>query len=158
MKTIAGIDPGLTGAVAFIDSYGYAEVHDAPVVNRDMNASGMADLLKGWVVDLAIIERVGAMPKQGVSSTFKFGFGCGVWRGVLAALEIPVVLVTPTTWKSEFHLCGKPKDASREVALQLFPSLSSELARKKDHGRADALLLAEWGRRHDAGTLRSRAK
>ena len=157
MTTTVGIDPGLTGAIAFLEP-GQPSVEDAPVVNREMNPAGMVALLRGPDIGLAVIERVGAMPKQGVASTFRFGFGCGVGRGVVAAMGIPIMLVTPQEWKREFGLIGQPKEASREKALQLFPELSGELDLKKHHGRADALLIAEWGRRRLAGALKTQTK
>jgi crossover junction endodeoxyribonuclease RuvC len=98
---------------------------------------------------LVVIEKVGAMPKQGVASVFTFGYGFGVWIGALAALEIPYQLVTPQAWK-KLLMAGEPKekDASRVVARRMWPSQTEEsLSRKKDHGRADAALLAEYGRR-----------
>lgn len=97
----------------------------------------------------AFIEKVGAMPGQGVTSMFSFGYGFGVWMGILAALKIPHTLVTPQAWKKEMF-AGYDKDTdSRVIARRLFPVQTEEsLSRKKDHGRADALLIAEYGRRH----------
>ena len=92
------------------------------------------------------IERVHSMPKQGVASSFKFGMGFGIWLGILAALRLPHELVTPQAWK-KLMLAGMPKekDASRQRAMQLFPDV--DLSLKRHHGRADALLIAEWLRR-----------
>ncbi|MFM6207166.1 hypothetical protein, partial [Planktothrix sp.] len=95
---------------------------------------------------IIILESVHAMPGQGVSSMFSFGLGYGVWLGIVAALNVPIEFVTPQAWKKYYSL-GPDKEASRVKALQLFPSQASELKLKKHHGRAEALLLAEYLRR-----------
>ena len=88
------------------------------------------------------------MPKQGVSSSFCFGEGKGMWEGILAALNIPVELVSPQRWKKEIMADqGKDKSAARFKAMALFPSLADQLKLVKHDGRAEALLLAEYGRR-----------
>jgi crossover junction endodeoxyribonuclease RuvC len=94
--------------------------------------------------DLAIVERVAAMPKQGVASTFKFGASYGALLGVIGALGIPSVLVTPTKWKKHFALDAE-KERARALALRMWPARSELFSRKKDHGRAEAALLARFG-------------
>jgi crossover junction endodeoxyribonuclease RuvC len=156
-----GIDPGLTGAVAAIFPTGAVQTWDAPTAwdgkkNR-LLISDMRKILKTIVAagdprdrpDLAIraaIERVHSMPEQGISSAFSFGEGFGYWQGLLSGLEIPFDLVTPQAWKKAL-LAGaaKEKDASRIRAQQLFPT--ADLRLKKHHGRAEALLIAEYRRR-----------
>jgi len=86
------------------------------------------------------------MPGQGVSSVFSFGKSAGIIEGILAAEKIPMVLVTPQKWKKRAGIIGKEKDAARTLALQLYPQIASHLDRKKDVGRADALLIAHFGR------------
>ena len=83
------------------------------------------------------------MPKQGVSSTFKLAQHYGELRGVLAALGIPFIDVRPVDWKRHYRLTRKDKDASRALAQERWPS--APLGRKKDHGRAEAMLLAQYG-------------
>lgn len=152
-NTFIGIDPGATGAVCSLSSNGEIKFLDCPVIkiggktrpNATLMASGLKELITPNT--RLIIESVHAMPKQGVASTFNFGMGFGIWLGVIASLEIPVELVTPQVWKKYFGLIGTNKDASREKALQLFPGQSQELKLKKHHGRAEALLLAEYLRR-----------
>jgi len=102
--------------------------------------------LKDRHIALCVVERVGAMPGQGVASTFRFGRGAGVVDGVLGALGAPFQYVAPGVWKRHFGLLKKPKDASRLMALERFPNCANELKRKRDHGRAEALLIAAWGR------------
>ena len=83
------------------------------------------------------------MPGQGVSSMFGFGVSYGILQGVIASLGIPSVLVTPQRWKKAAGLMGKPKDYARTLAQRLYPA--AELSRKKDIGRADAILIARYG-------------
>jgi len=92
-----------------------------------------------------VIEEAQAMPGQGTRSMFQTGLGMGIWLGVLAALQLPYRRVRPQIWKKAFGL-GKDKEASRLKAMQLYPG--ADLRRKKDHGRAEALLLAFYGQRH----------
>src|SRR5690606_16808140 len=111
------------------------------------NAAALAGLLHEAAPVLkmphAYVERVSAMPGQGVSSMFNFGMGYGVIQGVLASLGIPYTLVTPQTWKKRAGLAGKDKDNARTLAQQLCPE--APLGRKKDIGRADAILIARFG-------------
>jgi crossover junction endodeoxyribonuclease RuvC len=145
-RCIVGIDPGLSGAIAFyfpgIPTRVSAE--DMPVVAGELNAAGLADRIRKMRPDVAVIERVGAMPGQGVSSTFKFGASFGVVCGVLAALEIPCHRVSPAVWKKYFKLPVE-KEQSRALALRLFPATADHFSRKKDHGRAEAALIARYG-------------
>lgn len=150
-----GIDPGLDGAIAFLYSDGTARVCNAPTgkigKKRDYLLAQMANLLERQINEIrqvAAVERVHSMPKQGVASSFNFGKGFGLWLGLLAGRGIPFDLVEPTRWKKVMlDGMGKEKDAARIRAQQLFPSLATELSRKKDHGRAEALLIAEYRRR-----------
>jgi crossover junction endodeoxyribonuclease RuvC len=158
IEIILGIDPGQTGGLAVITPSG-TSVWDTPTemvkkgkTNKtEYLPASMADmvriLLKNGIHAHCYIEKVGAMPGQGVTSMFGFGKGFGLWIGILAALRVPYTLVTPQAWKKEIMQGVSDKDAARGVAMRLFPELSSELSRKKDIGRADALLIAEYGRR-----------
>lgn len=142
---IIGIDPGsVSGAFAILTDE-CAFVDDLPTVDKGLNAPELARLFRAELPFTAVLERVSAMPKQGVSSSFNFGRAYGTIIGVLAALEVPTILVTPTVWKGHFRLTGKDRDrdAGRELAIRLYPEVAG-LARKKDGGRADALLIARW--------------
>lgn len=145
-----GIDPGLTGAIAVLSDTGkFVAVHDMPVMKlgkskkNQVDPVALSELILGIAPTSAVLEKVGAMPGQGVSSMFNFGMGYGVIQGVLAALWVDYALSTPQKWKKECGLIGKEKDAARLLAIELFPDAS--LARKKDGGRADALLIAKFG-------------
>lgn len=143
---VIAFDPGsVSGAYGVINLDGGAEVGDLPVVNGQLDAAALARLIRGLAPRVAVVERVGAMPKQGVVSTFKFGYAAGLIYGVLAALEVPVHFVAPTKWKRHFGLMGVNggKQRSRALAIQLHPSVSN-LTRVKDHGRAEALLMADY--------------
>lgn len=142
VEIILGVDPGASGAFAFYDPLGNTVfVYDAPVVDGKLDAATLVETIRNWAPTFAMIELVGSMPKQGLSSTFKFGVSYGVAQGVIAALGIPHALVTPGKWKRHFGLSAD-KEKSRARALQLWPKSASLFARKKDDGRAEAALIA----------------
>jgi crossover junction endodeoxyribonuclease RuvC len=166
----AGIDPGVTGAVCSIDSITrevafwdtpVATIRSGKTFKNQMDPHACARILeslrdqsRGEI--LVTIEKVNAMPSipgtdeiarsMGATSAFNFGMGFGMWIAICAALQIPYQLVHPATWKAALMQgMGKEKDASRVKAMQLYPYTASDLARKKDHARGDALLLAHYG-------------
>jgi len=149
---IAGIDPGLSGAVCIFDvDKGILTILDMPTVEvksgktmkRRLSEPMLAELLRPHEIDHVALEQVGAMPKQGVASTFNFGQTYGAIRGVLAGLRIPVTMVAPAKWTRDMKVTGG-KDANRQRAAQLFPAYAASFSRAKDDGRADAALLAHW--------------
>jgi crossover junction endodeoxyribonuclease RuvC len=147
---IVGIDPGVHGAFCFLNATGDIEHCDDFATVGDgkramLSGAVFADLVRTHEPAVAIVERVGAMPGQGVSSMYRFGFACGIIQGVLAAENIAIQYVVPGVWKRHFGL-GSDKDGSRVRAVERWPSHASIFARKKDHGRAEAALLAAWGR------------
>lgn len=139
--TILAIDPGLSGAWACISSDGLT-VGDLPCADGKMAGSEFARLVRTLRPDVAVVEAVGAMPKQGVSSTWKFAEATGTIIGVLAACDIPLHRVAPTTWKKHFKL-DRDKEASRALAMRLWPACT-QFALKKHHGRAEAALIARF--------------
>jgi hypothetical protein len=140
---IAAFDPGLTGALAILGDFDEIHLHDLPQANSELDPAALARILRDAAPRRAVIELVHAMPGQGVTSMFKFGRSYGTILGVLGALSIPTIRVRPQTWKHHFGLLRQPKDASRALALRLYPDLEG-LNLKKHHGRADALLLARF--------------
>jgi hypothetical protein len=149
---IIGIDPGLSGAVAFYFPAAPDRViaEDMPVVSGMVDCATLAARIRQMAPSLAIVERVASMPKQGVSSTFKFGMVYGAVVGVLAALEIRTSLVTPQTWKKHFRL-DSDKEKGRALALRTFAKTPECFGRKKDHGRSEAALLALYGALMEGG-------
>ena len=145
--TIIGIDPGATGAIAAIHPSLWAPFDEPDVFDMPATAADLVGVLSRWHDQgvQVFLEQAQSMPGQGVSSTFKYGVGFGQILGVLAALGIAHRQVSPAVWKRQMGVT-KDKDKARALAQQLFPTAS--LARVKDHGRAEALLIAEWGRRH----------
>lgn len=144
--TLLAIDPGnASGAWAarFADS-GKVAVGDIPSVDGEMDPAGFSLVVASIRPDVAVVERVNARPTDGRSSAFKFGLAAGMARGVIAANGAALHLVTPATWKRSFGLLGTDKEASRKLALQRFPQCAEHLQRKKDHGRAEALLLLAY--------------
>jgi crossover junction endodeoxyribonuclease RuvC len=148
---ILGTDPGVQGGLAIVVICDGAvpqliDAIDIPVVG--VKAKERVDVLglRTWILarqpDHAVIERAQAMPKQGASSGFKYGRAVGSLEAVIACCEIPTTIIEPTAWKKFHKLRGSDKELSRQRALQLFPAAHALLARKKDHGRAEAALIA----------------
>ncbi len=160
MRTFVGIDPGLDGAIAGLVPGEEGEytlyVDDTPTGKtkgkRLYFPAQMAQALKkfsgGREPPIVFIERVHSMPKQGVASSFNFGVGFGLWQGIVAGLNWPVELVTPQAWM-KVMMTGqlRGKDAGRGRAMELWPEHVNTFGRVKDDGRADAALIAEYGRR-----------
>jgi crossover junction endodeoxyribonuclease RuvC len=147
-----GVDPGLSGALAFLDTEkGHLHVLDMPVLEvsrngkkkREVSAPLLANILNA--VDgtdvVAVVERVSAMPGQGVTSMFSFGRSLGIIEGALAACQISITFVSPQVWQKAAGVRGG-KDGSRQRACELFPNYAKMFERKKDDGRADAALMA----------------
>ena len=140
---ILGIDPGLSGAISFFfpASPDRVVAEDTPVVDGRVDVVTLAARIGQMMPSFAIIENVHSMPKQGVSSTFKFGMAFGAVQGVVGALSIPHYFVTPQVWKKHFKLSAD-KEEARALALQRFPATGFHFSRKKDQGRAEAALIA----------------
>jgi len=143
-KCILAIDPGLTGALAFLfPAHDAITAEDMPVVSGDIDPATLVARIAQMRPDMAIVEHVASRPGQGVASVFKFGCGFGMVRGVIAASGVPLHLVSPAKWKRHFCL-DADKEKSRALALRLWPTRADLFGRKKDHGRAEAALLARY--------------
>jgi crossover junction endodeoxyribonuclease RuvC len=145
-----GIDPGKNGGIALLSNV--SDFIDTFVYSEDAILEVLKQASK-YVDKICYLEQVHAMPKQGVTSTFNFGMNFGFIQGVLKAYGIPYELVTPQKWKKEFS-CTSDKNTSIEVCKRLFPTVNLKATDrcKKDHdGMAEALLIAEYGRRHYNG-------
>lgn len=144
MTTIAGIDPGFTGAIAFLSDSSLS-VYDLPIKKimnkKQVCGKQLTKLFKKHAVDICVIEDVHSMPDQGVASTFTFGYNAGILLGVAEALGIKVLKVKPAAWKSALNL-SKDKKKSLALAIKLFPEYKDLFKRAKDDGRAEAALLA----------------
>ena len=145
MKTYVGIDPGKSGALAILYPEGYVRVVPFDYKNYMSALRCLSDQPV-----MCCVEKVSAMPGQGVVSMFNFGHNLGLIEGMLQALKIPYQLVPPQTWKKEFSL-SSDKSKSIEVCQKLFPAvnlLATERSRKPSDGIAEAVLMAEYARRH----------
>jgi crossover junction endodeoxyribonuclease RuvC len=156
---IIGIDPGKSGALAALTDNGHLiEVFDMPVVGTTISGALLDEWIHNWVDPLAptnvvaVIEDVHAMPKQGVSTMFAFGRALGLVEGVVQGNGIPLHYVSPARWKRDMRL-GRDKGASRQRAIELWPSSAPAFRRVKDDGRAEAALIAEWWRTFGAGAV-----
>jgi crossover junction endodeoxyribonuclease RuvC len=149
---IAAIDPGLTGAGAILEQINGAirliSVIDLPIAGegakRRLDAVTFASWLNIHGPTHAFVENARPMPRQGVTSMFRYGRVAGAVEGVVAAQLIPLTLVEPTTWKHHLRLNSSKEDC-RARALQLLPSAADALQRVKDHHRAEAILLGFYG-------------
>ena len=115
---------------------------------RQLNSAQLVSIIKNNTkpdVEIAVVvEQVNAMPGQGVTSMFNFGQTFGAIKGVCAALELPIFFVRPSKWKKHFELINSSKDSSRTKVIEMYPSLSSQLAKKKDVNKSDAILIARF--------------
>ena len=153
---IAGIDPGKTGALAILHPDGSVEFFDVPRIKlKGKDKPAWSLWAREWcmALDLAlpemiVIEDIAARPGQGVTSMFTFGRTLGFVHGlVTATTSCPVHFVTPSVWKAKLGLLNSDKGASREKCSTLYPSTAARLGRVKDDGRAEAALLAHYGRK-----------
>jgi crossover junction endodeoxyribonuclease RuvC len=146
---IIGIDPGLSGAIAWVADTGHlVRVADMPTIEingkKRISAQVLTSMLEEHddLIKLVALEEPGAMPGQGVSSMFNFGYSCGLIAGVCAGLKLPMAFYRPAVWKRR---AGVPADkgAVRQMAQRMFPGCR-DFDRVKDDGRAEAALLACW--------------
>ncbi len=157
MKTIMGIDPGMGGALASI-SDDEKIVYDMPTfeitkggsVRRRIDIPKLLDILRADGPDHIFIERVSAQPGNGATHAFTYGFGCGVIEACVTAAGIPFTYVAPQTWKKALN-CPKDKDGARMRASQLLPDMRENWPLKKHDGRAEAALIALFGRNQILG-------
>ena len=151
---IIGIDPGLSGAIAILEDKKVFSVSDMPVMaegkknKRQLNSAQLVNIIRENTnpkEDIAVVvEQVNAMPGQGVTSMFNFGQTFGAIKGICAALGLPIFFVRPSKWKKHFNLINSSKDSSRTKVIEMYPSLSSQLAKKKDVNKSDAILIARY--------------
>jgi hypothetical protein len=147
---ILGCDPGIYGGLAVVLIENGAapiliDAIDIPVVGiaakERIDVAAVCDFIAEHAPQHAIIERAQAMPKQGASSGFKYGRAVGALEASIVCCRIPMTIIEPTAWKKFHQLRGGDNELSRQRALQLFPAAHAMLARKRDHGRAEAALL-----------------
>ena len=152
---IIGIDPGISGSICFFEDGKILEVLEMPTMiegkksKRQVNGAQIYnEILKridgSEKQTRVIIEQVSAMPGQGVTSMFNFGQSYGILKGICSAMQLPMFFVRPAKWKRYFNLINSQKDASRTRAIEIFPYFSSQLSKKKDSNKADAILIASF--------------
>ena len=151
---IIGIDPGLSGAIAILQEKKVLNIFDMPVMSegkknkRQLNSAQLVNIIKENKNDneeiIVVVEQVNAMPGQGVTSMFNFGQTFGAIKGISAALNLPIFFVRPSKWKKHFELINSSKDSSRTKVIEMYPSLSNQLSKKKDVNKSDAILIASF--------------
>ena len=153
---IIGIDPGISGAICFFEDGQINEIIDMPLMadgkknKRQINGPQVYNEVLKRINKfpkkdiIVVIEQVSAMPGQGVTSMFNFGQSFGVLKGICSAMQLSMFFIRPAKWKKYFGLIKTEKDASRTKVIEIFPYISSELSRKKDSNKADAVLIASF--------------
>ncbi len=152
---IIGIDPGISGSICFFEDGKIIEVIEMPVMTegkknkKQVNGAQINNEFLKRIHNKdddirVVIEQVSAMPGQGVTSMFNFGQSYGILKGICSAMQLPMFFVRPAKWKKYFNLINSQKDASRTRAIEIFPYFSSQLSKKKDANKADAILIASF--------------
>ena len=153
---IISIDPGITGSICFFKNNKIVEVIEMPTMTdgkknkKQVNGAQIFNEISNRIRDIerenirVVIEQVSAMPGQGVTSMFNFGQSFGILKGICSAMQLPMYFVRPAKWKKYFGLINSEKGASRTKAIEMFPYFSSNLSKKKDINKADAILIASF--------------
>ena len=153
---IIGIDPGINGSICFFDDGKIIDLIEMPSMasgkknKRQVNGAQIYNEISQKIKNFekknikVVIEQVSAMPGQGVTSMFNFGQSFGVLKGICSAMQLSMHFVTPAKWKKYFNLIKCEKDASRTKAIEIFPYFSTNLSKKKDANKADAILIASY--------------
>ena len=153
---IIGIDPGISGSICFFQDGKILDVIEMPTMTegkknkKQVNGSQIFNEISLRIENHrseninVVVEQVSAMPGQGVTSMFNFGQSFGILKGICTAMQLPMYFVRPAKWKKYFNLLNSEKDASRTRAIEIFPYFSSQLSRKKDSNKADAILIASF--------------
>ena len=153
---IIGIDPGISGSICFFEDGKILDVVEMPTMTegkknkKQVNGSQIFNEISKRINKnqnqgvRVVVEQVSAMPGQGVTSMFNFGQSFGILKGICSAMQLPVYFVRPAKWKKYFNLINSEKDASRTRAIEIFPYFSSQLSKKKDSNKADAILIASF--------------
>ena len=153
---IIGIDPGISGSICFFEDGKILDVLEMPTMTdgkknkKQVNGAQIYNEISTKIRAIekqnlrVIIEQVSAMPGQGVTSMFNFGQSFGILKGICSAMQLPMYFVRPAKWKKYFGLIKSEKDASRTKVIEMFPYFSSQLSKKKDSNKADAILIASF--------------
>ncbi len=155
---IIGIDPGISGSICFFEDGKIIDVIEMPTMidgkknKKQVNGAQIYNEISKRISIRdrdkenirVVIEQVSAMPGQGVTSMFNFGQSFGILKGICSAMQLPLFFVRPAKWKKHFNLINSQKDASRTRAIEIFPYFSSQLSKKKDSNKADAILIASF--------------
>ncbi len=153
---IIGIDPGVSGSICFFEDGKILDVIEMPTMTegkknkKQVNGSQIYNEILKVIKKTekqnikVVIEQVSAMPGQGVTSMFNFGQSFGILKGICSAMQLPMYFVRPAKWKKYFNLINSEKDASRTRVIEIFPYFSSQLSKKKDSNKADAILIASF--------------
>ena len=155
---VIGMEPGISGSICFFEDGKIIDVIEMPTMidgkknKKQVNGAQIYNEISKRISIRdrdkenirVVIEQVSAMPGQGVTSMFNFGQSFGILKGICSAMQLPLFFVRPAKWKKHFNLINSQKDASRTRAIEIFPYFSSQLSKKKDSNKADAILIASF--------------
>ena len=153
---IIAIDPGISGSLCFFEDGKIIDLIEMPNMavgkknKRQVNGAQVYNEIFERIKNYnkkdikVVIEQVSAMPGQGVTSMFNFGQSFGVLKGICSAMQLPMYFVRPAKWKKYYNLINSKKDASRTKVIEIFPYISTQLSKKKDSNKADAILIASF--------------
>tara|TARA_B100000683_G_C12422066_1_gene528227 strand:- start:61 stop:555 length:495 start_codon:yes stop_codon:yes gene_type:complete len=153
---IIGIDPGISGSICFFEDGKILDVIEMPTMidgkknKKQVNGSQIYNEISKRIFRVnrqnirVVIEQVSAMPGQGVTSMFNFGQSFGILKGICSAMQLSMYFVRPAKWKKFYNLINSEKDASRTKAIEIFPYFSTNLSKKKDTNKADAILISSY--------------
>ena len=153
---IIAIDPGISGAICFFENGEVKEIIEMPTMadgkknKKQVNGTQIYNEISKRIKNLSkkdifvVIEQVSAMPGQGVTSMFNFGQSFGGLKGICSAMQLSTYFIRPVKWKKYFGLIKTEKDASRTKVIEIFPYISTNLSKKKDANKADAILIASF--------------
>lgn len=155
MKTVIGVDPGKSGALAAMREDGTVTFLIMPIIDNEIDITSISKWISNIIVDMtcrplySVIEKVHSMPQQGVASTFSFGYNTGVLHGILGTLAVPRLVVSPQSWqKSILKDTNRDKGIAIAYVMRMYPELdiTPTIRSKKPHsGVADAICIARYG-------------
>jgi hypothetical protein len=142
---VAGIDPGVSGALALHDGGKLTAVEDMPVYDGRTDPVALTTILEVWQPDVVYMEHTQPMPRNGNIASFSLGMNSGIIIGVVGSLQHPFVRVRPVAWKRKMSVLHMDKNAVRGTVREIYPEWADTFKRTKDHNRAEAVLISRYG-------------
>lgn len=142
---VAGVDPGVTGAIALHEGGRLVKVYDLPAYDGRTDGATLASLFKELSPDVVYLENTQPMPKNGSIASYSLGFNTGVVVGVVQSLQHPLIRVRPSVWKQKMGVTKLDKNGVRGIVREIYPDQAPLFKRVMDHNRAEAVLISRYG-------------